>query len=94
MTDTKGCGQLMSNNTYFSDIWCSGVKISEEVMSEGVDYCGPAKIIHKSFCIATLEKLTKYWLGGLYIVLKNTPRVPGDIPLMLIRYNYNSRKVL
>ena len=37
--DTKGCNQLMSNDTYFSDSWFSGVTIAEEVMSEGVDYC-------------------------------------------------------
>ena len=53
-------------------------------MDEGVDYCGMAKTIHKGFCIYTLENLMKDWLGGSYIVMKSTPRVPGDITLMAI----------
>ena len=36
----------------------------------------------------------KYWLGGSYFVLKSTPRVPGDIPLMYIGYKYNYKNVL
>ena len=36
----------------------------------------------------------KDWLGGSYIVLEITPRVPGGRPLMYIGYMYNSRKVL
>ena len=52
--DTKGCGQLMSNGTYFSDRWFSGVKMDEEAIHEGVYYCRPLKMIHKCFCIATL----------------------------------------
>ena len=42
----------------------------------------------------TLEKLMKDWLGGSYLVMKSTPRVPVGRPLMDIGYNYNSRKVL
>ena len=52
----KGCGQLTSNDTYFSDSWFSSVKTTEEVMASGVEYCGTVKTIHKVFCIATLEK--------------------------------------
>ena len=63
-------------------------------MAEGVDYCEMAKMSHKGFCIATLEKLTKYWLGGSYIVLKIITRVPGGIILMAIGYKYNYKKVL
>ena len=62
--DKKGCGRLMSNDTYFSDIWFSGVKTAEEEMDEGVDYYGPTKTSHKGFCLATLEKFMKYWPGG------------------------------
>ena len=36
----------------------------------------------------------KDWQGGYYILMKITPRVPGDIPPMEIRYRYNSIKVL
>ena len=47
MMDTKGYGQLTSNDTYFSDSWFSGVETAE-----GVDYCELAKTIHKGFCLA------------------------------------------
>ena len=42
----------------------------------------------------TLEKLMKDWLGGSYLVMKNTPRFPGGIPLLDIGYKYNYRKIL
>ena len=51
---TKGCGQLTSNDTYFSDIWLSSIKAAEEAMDAGVDYCGPVKMIHKGFCLSAL----------------------------------------
>ena len=51
LMSTKGCVQLTSNDTYFSDIWFSSVKMSEEVMAAGVDYCGPLKTNHKVFFI-------------------------------------------
>ena len=54
MMDTKGCGQLMSNDTYFSDSWFSGVKTAEGVMDEGLGYYGPVKMSHKVFYLATL----------------------------------------
>ena len=50
---------MMSNDTYFSDIWFSGAKTVEEVMAEGADYCGLAKTIHKGFFPDKLVKLTK-----------------------------------
>ena len=63
-------------------------------MAEGVDYYGLAKRTHKGFCLAALEKLMKYWSVVSYLVINNTPIVPGGRPLISIRYKYNSRKVL
>ena len=40
MVDTKGCDQLTSNDTYFSDRIFSGLKTAEEVMAEVVDFAG------------------------------------------------------
>ena len=60
----------------------------------GVDYCGPVKTSHKGCCLATLEKLTKYWPGGSYLVLKITPIFSCVIPLMAIGSKENYRKVL
>ena len=51
---TKGCGQLKSNDTYFSDIWFSSIKTSDEAMAAGVDYFGPVNTSHKGFCLAPL----------------------------------------
>ena len=39
-----------------SDVWLSGVKTLEEENTEGVDYFGPVKTIHKDVLISTLEK--------------------------------------
>ena len=36
----------------------------------------------------------KYWPGGSYLLLKSTPRFPGESPILAIDYKYNSRKVL
>ena len=36
----------------------------------------------------------KYWPGGSYLVMKSTPRFPGEITLLAIGYKYNSRKVI
>ena len=47
--DTKGCGQLTSNDTYFADSWFSSVKTSEEMVAAGVDYFGPAKTSKRDF---------------------------------------------
>ena len=60
----------MSNKTYFSVIWFSGVNTDEEAMAEGVDYCRQAKTRHKGFYLSTLEKLMKCWPGGSYLVTR------------------------
>ena len=83
---TKGCGQLTSNDTYFADSWFSSVKTADEMAAAGVDYCGLVKKSHKGFCLATLEKLIKDWPRGSYLVMKSTPRFPGEIPILDIGY--------
>ena len=50
----KGCGQLTSNDTYFSYSWFSYVKTAEDMAAAGVDYCGPAKTSQKVFCLTKL----------------------------------------
>ena len=81
---TKACGQLTSSDTYFADSWFSSVKSAEEMAVSWVNYCTPAKTSHKGFCLATLKKLTKDWPGGSYLVVKSTPRLPGELPLLAI----------
>ena len=63
-------------------------------MAAEVDYYGPVKTSHNIFCLETLKHLMKDCLGGSYLVIKITPRVPSGIPLLSIEYKYNSRNVL
>ena len=69
--DKKWCGKLFPKDTYFDDIWFSGVKKSEEEDEEGLYYCCPVNIIHKGFLLATLEKLLKYCPIGSHLVMKS-----------------------
>ena len=59
-------------------------------MDEEVDYWGPAKTSIKGFFLAMLKILMKEWPGGYNLVMKITPRVPDDRPLMGIGYRYRS----
>ena len=45
---------MTSNETCFAYSWFIGLKTADEEMAEGVDYCGPAKMSHKGFCLDTL----------------------------------------
>ena len=73
-------------------VQCS--KLYKEAMAEGVNYCGPVKTSHKGFLISSLENCIKDLPGGSYLVMKSTPKFPGDIPLISIGDKYNSSKVL
>ena len=48
----------------------------------------------KVFCKDTIEKLSKDWPGGSYIVLKSKHMVPGERSLIAIGYKYNVRRVV
>ena len=49
MNDTKGCGQMSSNDTLIDNMWFNGVKTAEEDNAEVVDYFGRVKTSHKGF---------------------------------------------
>ena len=83
---TKVCGQLFSNYTYFFDSCFSGVKTYEEVISKVMDYSGLVKKSHKVFCLATLEKLIKFFPGGSHIFININPICTGNRTLMPIVY--------
>ena len=63
-------------------------------MEIGAGLIGMVKTNTKVFCKETIEKLTKDWPGGSYLMLRSKPMVPGDRPLISIGYKYNARKVL
>ena len=60
----------------------------------GAKLIGMVKTNTKGFYKETIEKLTKGWPGGSYLVLRRKPMVPGDRTLIAISYNYNARNVL
>ena len=63
-------------------------------MELGVELIGMVKTNTKGFCKETIEKLTKNWPGGSYLVLRSKHMVPGVRLLIAIGYKYNARKVL
>ena len=63
-------------------------------MELGAELIGMVKRNTKGFCKETIEKLTKNWPGGSYLVLRSKPMVPGGWPLIAIGDKYNARKVL
>ena len=73
----------MSNETFFDNIWFSGVNPVGNCIKEGVYYCGPVNTSHKGFWLSTLEKCMKELSGGSYI----TTIVPYDIPLITAGWN-------
>ena len=63
-------------------------------MKLGAELNAMVKTNTKGFCKDTIEKLTKNWPGGSYIVLRSKPMVSGGRQLIAIGYKYNARKVL
>ena len=63
-------------------------------MEIGAELIGMVKTNTKGFCKETIEKLTKDWPGGSYLVLRSKPMVPGYRLIISIGYNYNARKFL
>ena len=63
-------------------------------MELGAGLIGMVNTNTKGFCKETIEKLTKDWPGGSYLVLRSKPMIPGGRPLIDIGYKYNARKVL
>ena len=63
-------------------------------MELGAELIGMGKTNTKGFCKETIEKLTKDWPGGSYLVLRRKPMVPRGRPLIAIGYEYNAHKVL
>ena len=86
--DKNGVKQS-SHDTLFSDIWFGGVNTVEEASAEELYYCGTEETSRKGFFLPTLEISKTFFSRGNNIVMNITPRVPGCIPLMAIRYKYN-----
>ena len=98
MEETKGIGQKSKKggpkDCFMFDSWFASKKAAEAAMELGADFIGMVKTNTKGFCKETIEKLTKNWPGGSYLVLRSKPMVSGGRPLIAIGYQYNARKVL
>ena len=98
MEETKGIGQKSKKggpkDCFLFDSWFASKKAAEAAMELGDELIGTVNTNIKVFCKDTIEKLTKNWLGGSYLVLRSKPMVPGGQPLIAIGYKYNARKVL
>ena len=53
-------------------------------MELGDELIGMVKTNTKGLCKEKIEKLTKDWPGGSYLVLRRKPMVSGDRPLIAI----------
>ena len=98
MKETKGIGQKSieggTKDCFPFDSWFASKKAAEAAMKIGAELIGMVKTNTKGFCKDTIEKLTKKWPGGSYLVLRSKPMVPGGRLLIAIGYKYNVRKVL
>ena len=63
-------------------------------MEVDADFIGVVKKNTKGLYKDTIEKLTKDWPGGSYLMLRINLMIPGGLQLIFIGYNYNKLKVL
>ena len=98
MEATKGVGKKsikgVTKYCFLFDSWFNSKNAAEAEMEMGAELIGMVKTNTKGFCKETIEKLTKDWPGGSYLVLRSKHMVPGDRSLIAISYKYNARKVL
>ena len=98
MEETQGIGQKSKKegpkDCFLFDSWFPSKKAAEAAMELGAELIGMVKTNTTGLCKEKIEKLTKNWPGGSYLVLRSKPMVPGGRPLIAIGYKYNARKVL
>ena len=95
---TEGIGQKYikggTEDCFIFGSWFASKKSEEAAMEVGAEFIGMVKTNTKGFYKERIEKLTKYWPGGSYLVLRSKTMVPKDRPLISIGYKYNARKVI
>ena len=98
MESTKGIGQKSikgrTKDCLLFDIWFASKKAAEAAMEVGAKFIGMVKKNNKAFFKETIDNLTKDWTGGSYLVLRIKPIVPGDRPIIAVRYEYNAQNVI
>ena len=95
---TKVIGQKSikggTKDCFLFDSWLASKKAAEAAMNVGDEFIAMLKTNTKGFCKETIEKLTKDWPGGSYLVLSSKPMIPRDRLLIAICYTYHEQKVL
>ena len=98
MEETREIGQKSKKggmkDCFLFDILFASKKDAEAAMELGAELIGMVKTNTKGFCKETIEKLTRNWPVGSYLVLRSKPMVPRGRPLIVVGYKYNARKVL
>ena len=74
--------------------WFASKRSAESATDVGADIIDMVKTNTKVFCKDTMNKLTNYWPGGSYLLLKRNSTVPGYRGLLAVGYKYNYRKFL
>ena len=94
METKKGIGQNSieggTNDCLIFDSWFASKKAAESAMVIGAELIVMVKKNTKGFCKETIEKLTKDFPGGSYLMLRSKPMVPGNRPRIAIGYKYRS----
>ena len=83
-----------TNDCFHFESWFSSKKSLESAMGVVADIIGVVKTNTKGLCKETIEKITKDYTGGYYLVLRRNPMAPRVRPLIDIDYKYNMRKCL
>ena len=95
---TKMIGQKYrkgaTKDCFIFDSWLSSKNSAESEMEVGSNLIGMVKTKTKLFFKETNEKLTRYWTGCSYLMLRIKHMVPRVRSIIAINYNYNVRKVL
>ena len=96
--EKKGIGQKYrkraKKDCLIFDGWLSSNKAEEAAMEVGAQLVCIVKTNTKGFFKENIEKLTNYWSGGSYLVLRSNHMVPRGRLLIAIGYKYNVRKVI
>ena len=67
----------MTRDCFLFDSWFASKKEVEAAMGVGADLISMVNTNTKGFLKETIEKLTKDWPGGSYLILRSKPMVPG-----------------
>ena len=98
MEATKGIGQKSikggTKDCFLFDSWLASKNSEEAVMEVGAKLIGMVKTNTQVFYKETIEKITKDWPVGSYLLSRSKPMIPGDRPIIYISYKYNVQKFL